>query len=704
MNEDFMKKNMGRGMFSIVGILAVSIAFLIVYISRASLENTIESSKINAVSIIDQYKTLRGYYVKSVVKKVKGNDTGLKISYDHKTMKNGIPLPATLIHDMSELLSKKSGENVKLKLYSPYPFPNRAGRTIDAFGQEAMDFFDKDPNSVFVKQEKLDGIEVVRVAVADKMIAQACVNCHNSRADTPKNDWKLNDVRGVLEVISPISAQLASNGSMLNKVIGISVFVVILVVMMVVGISFFLKSQKKTETETAKIVSMMENTPSATAFAGTDGIIQFLNPESMKILKQIEDVLPVKSNDVMGQSIDIFHKNPQYQRKIISDPKNMPMKTTIQLGEDTVSLVVSAVMDQNHNYLGPMLSWEVITAQIKAEQEKEQAAKEQEALRLEQAEQERKVIEDKAARDKEVAEKEQQQAQELQDKVNSMLAVVNSAADGDLTQEIPVSGTDAIGQMGESLTKFFKNLRDDIGEIGKNAESVSAAAEELTATSTTMSANAEETSAQAGVVASASDEVGNNVQTVATGSEEMAASIREISENSSQAAKISNEAVEVAKRTNETISTLGESSKEIGEVVKVITSIAEQTNLLALNATIEAARAGEAGKGFAVVANEVKELANQTAKATEEISGKVQTIQSNTGDAVDAISEISEIINKINDISNTIASAVEEQSATTNEMTRNVSDAAKGVAEIAQNISGVSSAAEETTQGSSQTR
>jgi methyl-accepting chemotaxis protein len=704
MNEEFLKKNMGRVMFSIVGILAVSIVFLIIYISKTSLSNTVEASKLNAVSIIDQYKTLRGYYVKSVVKKVKGNDTGLKISYDHKKMKDGIPLPATLIHDMSELLSQKSGDNVKLKLYSPFPFPNRAGRTIDSYGREAMNFFDKNPDSVFVKQEKMDGNEVVRVAVADRMVAQACVNCHNTRADTPKNDWKLNDVRGVLEVISPIGVQLASNGSMLNKVIGISVFVVILVVMMVVGISFFLKSQKKAEAETAKIVSMMENTPKGTLFAGTDLVIQYMNPESMKILKKLEEHLPVRANEIIGQCIDIFHKNPNHQKNILSNPSNLPVKTEIQLGPETVELDVSAVMDQNNNYLGPMLSWGIITERVLAEQERERAAKEQEALRIEQAEQERKIVEDKAARDKEVAEKEQQQAQELQDKVNSMLAVVNSAAEGDLTQEIPVSGADAIGQMGESLSKFFKSLRDDIGEIGQNAESVSAAAEELTATSTTMSANAEETSAQAGVVAAASDEVGNNVQTVATGSEEMGASIREISENSSQAAKISTEAVEVAKRTNDTISTLGESSKEIGEVVKVITSIAEQTNLLALNATIEAARAGEAGKGFAVVANEVKELANQTAKATEEISGKVQTIQSNTGDAVDAIGEIGEIINKINDISNTIASAVEEQSATTTEMTRNVSDAAKGVAEIAQNISGVSSAAEETTQGSSQTR
>ena len=58
--------------------------------------------------------------------------------------------------------------------------------------------------------------------------------------------------------------------------------------------------------------------------------------------------------------------------------------------------------------------------------------------------------------------------------------------------------------MGEGLKKFISILRNDLGDIGKNAESVSATAEELTATSTTMSSNAEETSAQAGVVASAS--------------------------------------------------------------------------------------------------------------------------------------------------------------------------------------------------------
>ena len=293
---------------------------------------------------------------------------------------------------------------------------------------------------------------------------------------------------------------------------------------------------------------------------------------------------------------------------------------------------------------------------------------------------------------------------DMQNKVDVMLAVVNAATQGDLTQEITVKGADAVGQMGEGLAVFFKALRHSVQQILNNAQSVGASSEELTAISQQMAGNAEETATQAKVVSGASGEVSKNVSIVATGGEEMLASIREIAKSSNESARVAKNAVAVAESANQTISKLGESSVEIGKVIKVITSIAQQTNLLALNATIEAARAGEAGKGFAVVANEVKELAKETAKATEEIGRKIEAIQFDTKSAVQAISEIGSIINQINDISNAIASAVEEQTATTNEMGRNISDAARGANEIANNISGVAEAAQNTTSGANDTQ
>jgi methyl-accepting chemotaxis protein len=374
----------------------------------------------------------------------------------------------------------------------------------------------------------------------------------------------------------------------------------------------------KTETEMARIMSMMENAPVNVMFADRNLKIQYMNPASLKTLKSIEQYLPVRADQVVGQSVDIFHKSPEHQRRVLGDPKNLPHRAQIQVGPETLDLLVSPIYDQNKAYLGPMVTWEVITEKLKAEKrEKEMTA----------------------------------------------------------------------------------NLQRVLSQVNDNALALGSASEELTAINQQLAGNSEETSTQANVVSAAAEEVSRNVQTVATGTEEMSASIKEIAKNANEAAKVAQSAVKVAETTNATVAKLGESSVEIGKVIKVITSIAQQTNLLALNATIEAARAGEAGKGFAVVANEVKELAKETAKATEDIGQKIDAIQTDTKGAVEAIAQISSVINQINDISNTIASAVEEQTATTNEIGRNVAEAAKGSSEIAQNISGVATAARSTSDG-----
>ncbi len=294
-------------------------------------------------------------------------------------------------------------------------------------------------------------------------------------------------------------------------------------------------------------------------------------------------------------------------------------------------------------------------------------------------------------------EEERMAARERQAKIDSLLESVGAAANGDLTREIHISGSDVAGQMGEGLARLFADLRKSIDGIGQTAASVSSSAEELSAIAQQMTGNSQNAAEQAMGVSSASEQVSANVSIVAASSEEMLASIREISKSATEAARVAKKAVNLADATSQTISDLGMSSQEIGKVIKVITSIAQQTNLLALNATIEAARAGEAGKGFAVVANEVKELAKETARATEEISQKIDAIQSNTKAAVKAIADVSEIINHVDDISSTIASAVEEQTATTNEIGRNVAEAARGTNEITQNIRSVAASAEETT-------
>ncbi len=293
---------------------------------------------------------------------------------------------------------------------------------------------------------------------------------------------------------------------------------------------------------------------------------------------------------------------------------------------------------------------------------------------------------------------------DLQQKVEVILEVVRAASQGDLTREISVSGSDAIGQMGEGLAHFFKSLRHSVQQILQNAQSVGESAEKLISLSNQMVGDAGETANQAKIVSDTSGEVSKNVGVMATGGDEMLTSIRLIAGSSNESARVAKEAVAAAANAKLIISELGDSSTKIGNVIKLITSIAQQTNLLALNATIEAARAGEAGKGFAVVAHEVKELAKETAKATNEIGLKVEAIQSSTKSAVLAIGQIDSVINQIDEISASIASAVEEQTATTNEMGRNVNEAASGANDIAQSILGVARTAQNTTVAADETQ
>jgi methyl-accepting chemotaxis protein len=233
--------------------------------------------------------------------------------------------------------------------------------------------------------------------------------------------------------------------------------------------------------------------------------------------------------------------------------------------------------------------------------------------------------------------------------------------------EVVKFATDLSGRKAENRAladEFETGVRGLVTMIGKSAVTMESTAQALTAA-------AEETSVQSSTVSSAA--------------EEMMASIAEIARQVTESTRVVGLAVSETQKSESMVGTLIEASTKIGAVSKLITDIASKTNLLALNATIEAARAGEAGKGFAVVANEVKSLATQTAKAIEEIESQIKAIQDSSNATAGSIREIGRVVAQVSEISTMIAGAMDEQSAATREVTLNISGVGQAANETGRN-------------------
>ena len=148
-------------------------------------------------------KGTRTAYTKHVIARLGKEKKLIKPDEKWKDIDNGVMLPAQMFRYGRDLaMEKKPGFTYSLQSKWPINSKNKPSTPMEV---EGLDYVAKNPGKNFYGTEEINGKSFYTAVYPDVAVSPACIDCHNEHKDSPRKDFKMDEVMGGVVIRIPMN-------------------------------------------------------------------------------------------------------------------------------------------------------------------------------------------------------------------------------------------------------------------------------------------------------------------------------------------------------------------------------------------------------------------------------------------------------------------------------------------------------------------